>query len=203
MNLASSTSSTSPIPDDEVRTPPSRVVFLDVDGVLHPLGPNHLPLHADLEDLSARADEELAAAVNPDTSTSTSTSPQITRVVSGEFLPECLQHLCEILETTHASIILSSTWRETVAGQNAVNQELENAGIPNFVGWTPILGCGYGHRGEEIRIWLNNNPNVTQYIVLDDQPLTNLPDKDRFIQVDMSKGLTTPDVQKAIELFNK
>lgn len=39
---------------------PLRLVFLDVDGVLHPLGPNHLPKGADVEQLGARVDEDLA-----------------------------------------------------------------------------------------------------------------------------------------------
>ena len=42
---------------------PPPVIFLDVDGVLHPLAKNHLPLHASEEDLKA-IDKEIKKIVN-------------------------------------------------------------------------------------------------------------------------------------------
>ena len=66
----------------------SATIFLDVDGVCHPLKPSGHPLHASIDDLTARTDAELEL---PDDATAA--------VVAGEFessnmraLAACVQH---------------------------------------------------------------------------------------------------------------
>ena len=170
------------------------VIFLDVDGVLHPLGENFLPLHANLEDLVARTDEELS-----------STQTEIpTRVVEGEFMSECMAELKYIVDTHNVGIVLSTTWRETVAGREAVKQQLEQYGIPasTVIGCTPMLnhdspsGC---KRTAEIEQWIEEN-NVQRYVAIDDFALKLNPDK--FVHIDKSKGLTHADALRAIELIS-
>ena len=50
---------------DECRGDDIRVVFLDVDGVLHPLSPKGLPDGATLAELVTRQDREDAHAADP------------------------------------------------------------------------------------------------------------------------------------------
>ena len=163
----------------------STVIFLDVDGVLHPLGPNHLPLHSSLSDLTSRADEELAS---PDT--------YPTRVCDGEFTPECMSNLKKIVADTGASIVLSSTWRETHPSRLAVLQQLAEYDIPPFVGCTPIHGSGSNARASEITAYAREN-NISKYIALDDQDM-DLPPAN-FVRTDMGSGLTASDAKQAIK----
>jgi hypothetical protein len=172
--------------------PATPVIFLDVDGVLHPLGPNYLPLRASPEELSARADEELAEVTTKDA------APSITRVVAGEFLPECMEHLKTIVDACGASIVLSTTWRETEAGRGAVKQQLEKAGIHDAViGRTPRFGGSSRHR--EIEQWADLN-GITKYVALDDMELEL--NEAHFVRTEMGTGLTSADAANAIKLLS-
>jgi hypothetical protein len=66
----------------------NKIVFLDVDGVLH--------------SIFARTESQL-------------------------FRRDCLQRLKKIIEGTGAKIVLSSSWRKSAAGKNAVNQQLQRS----------------------------------------------------------------------------
>ena len=77
-----------------------RLLFLDVDGVLHPLGANHLPLNASVEDLAARADEDTAADDD---------DPQhVSRVCAGEFEPGNMIQLARIVRAARQNVAMST-----------------------------------------------------------------------------------------------
>ena len=63
---------------------PLRVIFLDVDGVLHPIGepPYLYPLQIELEEISARVDEGMGRQ-GDDT--------YVTRVLPSEFTKPCME----------------------------------------------------------------------------------------------------------------
>ena len=91
-----------------------RVIFLDVDGVLHPLGANHLPLGANIDDLSARIDEQQLEA-------NETSATYVTRTLRGvEFLDEHLAQLRRIVTATGAEIVLTTTWRQQGCDRRAV-----------------------------------------------------------------------------------
>ena len=123
---------------------PRSVIFLDVDGVLHPLGANFLPSEANFDDLMARADTVDACA--PDDASSSEVYP----VVAGEFLPRCLAALRRIVEATGAEVVLSSTWRETLPQTRAVNLQLATgAGLRPCCAATPCLSVVDGASDSE------------------------------------------------------
>lgn len=99
-----------------------KVVFLDVDGVLHPLAANSLPVDADVEELCARGVEELEAEKAADSSF-------ITRTMPYEFVKPCMTALQVLIEQTGAVIVLSSTWREVAGSRMAVTARLADYGI--------------------------------------------------------------------------
>ena len=139
--------------------PPRRVVVLDVDGVLHPLNEKGLPLHAALEDLYARADEDHTEEEEE--------GSRLATTVEGEFVPSCMCELARALAETGADIVLSSTWRETLPERRAVDTKLEESFLPASVGCTPRLSVLRGGRAAEILAWASGQPSETRWVALD------------------------------------
>ena len=141
-----------------------RVVFLDVDGVLHPLGPDALPSEANRRDILARAEAEgLEEDEDEDEDEDEergkkSNRGRVARVVRGEFLPRCLEQLRRIVvegggghnnnkkngnKSEKVLLVLSSTWRETAPQRRAVDAQLRGADLPPCAGATPTASDLY------------------------------------------------------------
>lgn len=84
-----------------------------------------------------------------------------------------------IANHTNAKIIVSSTWRDSPCYENMA----DNLDLP-ISGRLPLYD-GKLTRGEEIRRWLNDNPRVTQYAIVDD-------DKD-FYDYQLPHLVNTPE----------
>lgn len=78
-----------------------------------------------------------------------------------------LQYILE--QDRDVKIVISSTWRRLhskVELQNILNSYGVEAA--RIVGQTPqTFG---GHRGHEINLYLEENPNITKYVIIDDDP---------------------------------
>ena len=133
------------------------------------------------------------------------------------------QHLIDNLQTlidaTDAKIVISSSWR--VDGLDRMQSMWIDRKLPGTViDITPDLYFTYSDargddnysRGDEIKLWLDNNPDITNYVILDDDN-DMLPDQmDRFVQtnhnlkhpdcVDRGYGLTKICTDKAIKILN-
>ena len=146
---------------DPLGAGPRRLVFLDVDGVLHPLSERGLPAEADVDDLVRRADEEDALPAG---------APL--RVCAGEFLPRCLAVLRRVVDEAGADIVLSSTWRESPHGVLAVNAQLAQHRMRPVLGATPILPQLHRcRRAQEIHAFLCSAEAARggcSFVVLDD-----------------------------------
>eukprot|EP00520_Triparma_pacifica_P010943 CAMPEP_0118639140 /NCGR_PEP_ID=MMETSP0785-20121206/4066_1 /TAXON_ID=91992 /ORGANISM="Bolidomonas pacifica, Strain CCMP 1866" /LENGTH=216 /DNA_ID=CAMNT_0006530451 /DNA_START=78 /DNA_END=725 /DNA_ORIENTATION=+ len=151
------------------------LIFLDVDGVLHPLTEKHFPVGADVSDLVDRADEDSADVEDVGTS----------RICKGEFHAQCMQNLKEAVERTGARIVLSTTWRESGRGRRAVDSKLNEYGIPEHIGCTSSLG--YQGRGKEILEFIKGRNVETNWVAIDDMDLKGLGDN--FIRIKESVGL--------------
>jgi hypothetical protein len=92
----------------------------------------------------------------------------------------------QLLERTGASVVLSSTWRYDPAGIFSAKRY----GVP-FIDITPDLPNE--PRCKEILEWLRNHPEVTRYVVIDDEDdeLEGLP----FFQPSSRIGLTEKIVE--------
>ena len=92
----------------------------------------------------------------------------------------------QLLERTGASVVLSSTWRYDPAGIFSAKRY----GVP-FIDITPDLPNE--PRCKEILEWLRNHPEVTRYVVIDDEDdeLEGLP----FFQTSSRIGLTEKIVE--------
>jgi hypothetical protein len=135
----------------------SKVIFLDIDGVLNcqrTSNPRHLPYIID---------------------------------------DALLARLRQLVDRTHASVVLSSTWRYDPAGIFSAKRY----GIP-FIDVIPDLP--HEPRRKEILQWLQEHPEVTRYIVIDDEDddLDRLP----LFQPSSRTGLTEEIVAGAADYLN-
>ena len=106
---------------------------------------------------------------------------------------ELLTRLLQLLEQTGASVVLSSTWRYDPAGIFSAKHH----GVP-FIDITPDMPDE--PRCKEILEWLRHHPEVTRFIVIDDEDdeLDELP----LFQPSSRTGLTQGIVKGAADYLN-
>lgn len=121
-----------------------------------------------------------------------------------------LDELKRIIDSTGAEIVLSSTWREYPESVKVLeaNLALRNLSIKDY---TPSLNIEMGAwvlpssivpRHREISFWLENNPEVEDFAILDDNSDAGI--EGHFFLTDMQgEGLTEEVGSKVIEHFEK
>ena len=180
-----------PSPDELARFEinlPTRVIFLDIDGVLNSVKQitetNDLLLKKEISDSHAYHAYEV---------------PGYAQSMS----------LASILQAVpDSAIVISSSWR--AQSQNASlwgyllhlasNRE---AGFDVHVteattGYFTDSGC----RGDEIAAWLRNHPEVVGYVILDDKDDMGAL-SERLVQTTYATGLTPNDAVKAIKILKQ
>ena len=133
--------------------------------------------------------------------------------------PEALTLLGKIIEATDAKIVVSSSWRRHTLEDTI--KELKDTSdfrmngiefpfIDRIVGVTDrIFGFALTNkekhisllRGVEIREWINEHPEVNNYVILDDDSDMLLEQKDHFVKTDTYTGLTEENVEQAIRIL--
>lgn len=151
-----------------------RIIFLDVDGVL-----NNGTSHGD-----------------PDTMLSATRYMILSR--------KCLKRFVDLVRDTDSRIVLSSTWRSTLALKVELHTALVQAGLPTgvFVGQTPEIFIS--KRGSEIMTWLGklSSERVSAWTVIDDMNLSGTPELDgHFVWIDPQLGLVNADADRAKEIL--
>ena len=176
------------------------VVFLDVDGVLHPLNERGFPLLAELSDLIARNEEG-------------EKTPEVrSRVCDGEFHTPCMQALQQLHASTQAHFVLSSTWRQAANDVAAVNEQLRKWDLPQLIGCTGRDKGG--SRAAEIAAWLADHPGTGDprpFVILDDYRIPEegctssslLQLGTHLVQTDPAVGLSEHDVDSAIAILQQ
>ena len=166
-----------------------KIVFLDIDGVMN----------------SVRSMKEESASRKAG-------NPRRGRTTSHWFPPYHVQPLNRILDESGAKVVVSSTWRELYPLAE-IAHELESQGVrPGLViDKTPtgaflpegfsrtIYGCT--PRGAQIAAWLAEHPEVTGFVILDDDA-----DMDQvlpwLVDTDCEAGLTEADADEALRIIN-
>lgn len=126
-----------------------KVIFLDIDGVINNW--NYM------DDLCDKTGDN-----------------SVYHQVTG-FDPKSIKIVKDLQKEFDAKIVLSSTWRNLKDGYEAVK------GIFDIYDKTPNLKGGsykekgfkyseYVHRYYEIKHWLDEHPEVTNFVILDDDP---------------------------------
>lgn len=115
--------------------------------------------------------------------------------------------LKQIVEATAAEVVLSTSWREHWSQDTAqcdgtgtqINHIFRKYGLRIF-DKTPQL---HTRREEEIRNWLDEHPEVENFVVLDDMLLSGEFLTGHFVKISAYfGGMDETDVQNAIEILN-
>lgn len=111
--------------------------------------------------------------------------------------------LKQIVDATGAHIVLSSTWRSSPDSFNDARLCLWTDGLVIF-DVTPDYNFRRP-RGHEIADWLEQHPEVTHYVIIDDvDEFANGRLRKHFVQTDFyGLGLTQLHCEKAIKILNE
>ncbi len=120
--------------------------------------------------------------------------------------PTCLCFLKEIVETTGAKIVLSTSWREHWEKDSAncsalgleMNEIFKTYGLEIY-DKTPFSGAD---REQDIEAWLKNNPQTEAFVALDDRYLDSPVIRGHFVKTDpYLYGLDDLAMKNAIEIL--
>ncbi len=147
-----------------------KIIFLDIDGVL-----NYSKLSAD----------------------------DVIRTPSGTLSKRAISLLNKLTDDSGAKIVISSTWR--LDPSNSAKQSLILAGVTGDIISTTPNGCSMCIRGNEIRQWLVGNRAIINcyasdfkdYVILDDDSDMLYWQRNNFVLVDSSVGLTQNIIYRA------
>ena len=144
----------------------------------------------------------------------------ITTLKSGwNFDIEKMKMVKRIIDETDSFIVISSSWRKNTV-EDTIN--LITGASKCYTG-TPLLfpdrvigvtrrmfsssydgeiKCSRVPRGFEILEYLNSNPDITNYVILDDDSDMLLEQRDHFIKTHPYYGISEKDVEQAIKILN-
>lgn len=129
------------------------------------------------------------------------------------------ENLKDIIDSTGAKIVISSSWRHS--GFRAMKAMWEKRNLAGEViditpdcarmeNFDKLSFYEAKERGHEIQEWLVNHPEVTKYVILDDDCDMLQSQMEKFVQcsgrkerdsLDIGYGLTKKRAQKAIEIL--
>ena len=116
------------------------------------------------------------------------------------FNPEAVKMITKLVEEFDAKIVISSLWRFAVKKELAT--ELKASNLVNFLhpDWkTPIIEPG--HRGKEVKMWLDEHPDIKEFIILDDDNDILEEHRSRFVRTDYYEGMQAEHYYKAREIL--
>lgn len=100
----------------------------------------------------------------------------------------------KIVLYTDCEVVLSSSWRHSPESVKEVEAQ-----VVKLLGVTPDSAEGF--RGDEVKAWLAEHPEVTRYAILDDDG-DFYPDQNLF-QTTWKTGITEEIADKVIHFLNE
>lgn len=135
----------------------------------------------------------------------------------GDIDPECVERVIRICKETGAKVVISSDWRISWEG---TLMRLERMGLtrdividktPELI-WTRISRHDYMlsddnddyefSRGKEVDMWLQEHPECTNFVIVDDRMDFTKEQEPHFVHVNPMCGLTDYDADIAIMTLN-
>jgi hypothetical protein len=99
----------------------------------------------------------------------------------------------KIILDTDAAVVLTSTWRHFQGGREEVDRH-----VYKTFDVTPTSDTGF--RGEEVKMWLDQHPDVTRFAILDDD--TDFYDDQPLFKTNWQTGITDEVAQQITEYLN-
>lgn len=112
------------------------------------------------------------------------------------FDPYCAVLIKRLVEEFSLRIVITSTWRNGLVDR--LMRELQDNGLNIFLheDWhTPILR--FSSRGKEIKSWLDNHPEVTDYLIIDDNENLLEYQMNRFVKTNNFLGMAQEHYNQA------
>lgn len=154
---------------------PTRIIFLDIDGVLRSVH-GRTDFAQNVRTMVVNGSR---VALLGD---STSTNDNLAGI---DFWPQAMRALRHIVQRTRAAVVLSSDWRKQEQLVEGVNNQLCEHGMPKLYGLTPdldaknvtgVLKALHSNvrekRAKEIRKWVRQHPKIERWVALDDMDLS-------------------------------
>ena len=135
----------------------------------------------------------------------------------GDIDPMCVERVLRIVNKTGAKVVISSDWRISWEG---TLMRLEKMGLtrdividktPELI-WTMVTRHDYMliedddryeySRGREIDMWLEQHPECTNFVILDDRMDFTKEQEPHFVHVNPMYGITDDDADIAIMILN-
>lgn len=117
------------------------------------------------------------------------------------FDPRVVDMIFELTEEFSTKIVISSTWRFGAIKQ--LNNELTKSGLKKFLhkDWKTTQ-VHPSHRGTEIKMWLDKHPEVTNYVIIDDD--VNILDEQTsyLVQTNLDFGMQNRHFINAKEILS-
>ena len=156
------------------------IIFLDIDGVLNCFD---WYASAEFQSLKTKDDSEL------------------------DIDPKCAHMIVDLCNQFDAKVVITSTWK--LSWYSTV-MRLERGGLPSHYVidhtpdylWIPIENFDKS-RGAEIKGWLENHPEVTNYVIVDDREDFKEDQIPHFVHVDQTLGLTMENVEQIQNILSK
>lgn len=115
-------------------------------------------------------------------------------------LPHLVAKVEYLATATEAVVVVSSTWRLLYRWVEVVDFLRRQGLTAPLAGTTPEAWS----RGDDITEYLRRHPDVTNYVVLDDDiDAARIPDPTRFVYINPAKGITDADVERAIAVLRR
>ncbi len=122
---------------------------------------------------------------------------------------EHIRNLKRIVDETGAKIVLSSDWRlikdDPEYGENYDYLVKRLQSVAGLAISDHTDDISWSSRGDEIRKYLEDHPEITGYVILDDIPFTSFDAcnlGDHLILTSERRGLTQKDADEAIRKLN-
>ena len=120
----------------------------------------------------------------------------ITKKPFSRFDPTSVKIIKNLINEFDAKIVISSLWR--FAMKKELAKELKSNALVKHLhnDWsTPVLQPS--HRGKEIKLWLDMHPEITNFLIIDDDNDILEEHRSKFIKTDILDGLQAEHYYKA------
>ena len=115
-----------------------------------------------------------------------------------QIVDEKCELLKQLVENTGCKIVLSSSWRNVPRLRHIVGRKFAQYNIEIY-DCTPTLNNA--QRGDEIREWLNHHPNVTSFVIFDDEDHMCEFTETNLVKTDFMEGLKQKHINIALSIL--